>query len=90
MIAGVADTHAAVWLFSGDPRLSAGAKDFFFKTAAARRKKALSSISLVEVVYLIEKNRLPAAAYDDLRQAIANPNHMLEEAPLHAGIVDRI
>ncbi|MBZ5723849.1 MAG: hypothetical protein LAP87_02525 [Acidobacteriia bacterium] len=27
MIAGVADTHAALWLLFGDPRLSAAAKD---------------------------------------------------------------
>jgi len=28
MIAGVADTHAALWFLFGDPRLSAIAKDF--------------------------------------------------------------
>jgi PIN domain nuclease of toxin-antitoxin system len=88
MIAGVADTHAAVWFFSGDSRLSAAAKEFFFKAAAARRKIALSSISLAEVVYLIEKNRLPASAYDDLKQALANPNHVLEEAPFNAEVVE--
>jgi PIN domain nuclease of toxin-antitoxin system len=88
MIAGVTDTHAAVWLFSRDPRLSGPAKEFFFKTAAARRKIALSSISLAEVIYLIEKNRLPASAYEDLKQALANPNHVLEEAPFNAEVVE--
>jgi hypothetical protein len=29
MIAGVADTHAAIWFLAGDPRLSAAAKEFF-------------------------------------------------------------
>jgi PIN domain nuclease of toxin-antitoxin system len=50
MIAGVADTHAAIWFLSGDPRLSAAAKEFFEKTAQGRKKIALSTISLAEVV----------------------------------------
>ncbi|MEJ7609114.1 MAG: PIN domain-containing protein [Bryobacteraceae bacterium] len=88
MIAGVADTHAAVWFFSGDARLSASAKEFFYSAAATRRKIALSSISLAEVVYLVEKSRLPASAYDDLKQALANPNHVLEEATFNAEVVE--
>ncbi|MGA2185495.1 MAG: PIN domain-containing protein [Bryobacteraceae bacterium] len=87
MIAGVADTHAALWFLFGDPRLSAVAKDFFDKAAAARQKIALTPISLAEVVYPIEKNRLPASAFDDLRTALSNPNHVLEEAPFTAEVV---
>jgi PIN domain nuclease of toxin-antitoxin system len=88
MIAGVADTHVAIWFFSGDPRLSASAKNFFFRAASARERTALSSISLAEVVYLVEKQRLPAAAYSDLKAALADPNHLLEEAVLDSRIVD--
>jgi len=87
MIAGVADTHAAIWFLFGDHRLSAIAKDFFDKAAAARRKIALAPISLAEVVYLTEKNRLPASAFDDLRAALSNPNHVLQEAPFTAEVV---
>lgn len=82
MIAGVADTHAAVWLFYGDPRLSAIAKSFFDEAAAAGRKIAHSPISLAEIVYLVEKNRLPPSAFDDLRQSLNDPDHVLEEAVL--------
>ena len=46
MIAGVADTHAALWFLFGDLRLSTTAKDFFDKAAAARHKIVLSPISL--------------------------------------------
>jgi PIN domain nuclease of toxin-antitoxin system len=87
MIAGVADTHAAVWFLFGDSRLSATAKRFFDRTAIAHRKIALAPISLAEVIYLIEKNRLPASAFDDLRNALANPNHVLEEAPFTTEVV---
>jgi PIN domain nuclease of toxin-antitoxin system len=88
MIAGVADTHTALWHLFADARLSAPARDFIDQAAAARRKIAISSIGLVEVVYLIEKNRLPARAYEDLRRALANPKHVLEEAPLTAEVVE--
>jgi PIN domain nuclease of toxin-antitoxin system len=87
-IAAVSDTHAAIWFLSGDPRLSAVAKEFFNKAAFARRKIVLSPIGLVEVVYLIEKNRLPASAFYDLRTALSNPNHLLEEAPFTAEVVE--
>src|SRR6266403_1900032 len=87
MIAGVADTHAALWFLFGDPKLSTTAKDFFDKAAGVRRKIVLTPISLAEVVYLIEKNRLPASAFDDLRTALNNPNHVLEEAPFTADVV---
>jgi PIN domain nuclease of toxin-antitoxin system len=88
MIAGVADTHAALWHLFDDARLSASARDFIDTAAAQHRKIALSTISLAEVVYLIEKNRLPASAYDDLRKALVNPNHVLQESPFTAEVVE--
>jgi PIN domain nuclease of toxin-antitoxin system len=86
MFAGVADTHAALWFLFGDPRLSTTAKRFFETAARERRKIVLASISLAEVVYLVEKNRLPATAFEDLTTAIRNPNHVLEEAALTSGV----
>ncbi len=88
MIAGVADTHAALWYLYGDPRLSTLAKEFIDKAAAARRTIELAPISLAEVVYLIEKSRLPPSAYSELRNALANPNHVLNEAPFTVEVVE--
>ena len=88
MIAGVADTHAALWHLFDDIRLSAGARAFIDEAAAARRKVVLSSISLAEVVYLVEKDRLPASAYDDLKLALSNPNHVFQECPFNVEIVE--
>ncbi len=90
MIAGVADTHAALWHLFDDARLSARAGDFIDKAAAQRHRIAVSSISLAEVVYLIEKNRLPPPAYDDLKRALADPDHVLKEAPFTIEIVDAL
>jgi PIN domain nuclease of toxin-antitoxin system len=58
MIAGVADTHTALWHLFDDPRLSATASAFIDEAANTRRKIAVSSISLAELVYLVEKGRL--------------------------------
>jgi PIN domain nuclease of toxin-antitoxin system len=65
-IAAVADTHTAIWHLFGDPRLSATAESFIEEAASARRKIAISTISLAELVYLVEKGRLPEAAYTEL------------------------
>lgn len=87
MIAAVADTHTALWHLFDDARLSAAAGAFISESATARRKIAISTISLAEVVYLIEKNRLPASAYDELTQALADPEHVFTEAVLTGVIV---
>jgi PIN domain nuclease of toxin-antitoxin system len=87
MVAGVADTHAAIWFLFGDARLSTAAKTFFDNAARERRTIALSS-TLAEVMYFIEKRRLPISAFDDLRAAISNPNHVLKEAPFTADGAD--
>ena len=80
MIAAVADTHTALGHLFDDDRLSAGARAFLDKASTDRNKIAISSISLAELVYLVEKNRLPDAAYSELLEALANPEHLFLEA----------
>jgi PIN domain nuclease of toxin-antitoxin system len=88
MIAAVADTHTALWHLFDDPRLSAAARSFIEEAAAARHKIAISSISLAEIVYLVEKTRLPAAAYDELAKALGDPEHVFAEAGFTVAIVE--
>lgn len=87
-IAGVADTHTAVWYLFDDSRMSDAATSYIEAAARDGRKIAVSSISLVELIYLVEKGRLTAYAYDYLSQALANPEHVFTEAPLTRGIVE--
>ena len=82
MIAGVADTHTALWYLFNDARLSVAAGDFIDQAAAAGSQMVVSSITLAEIVYLIEKNRLPANAYSDLKAALDDPDHVFKEARL--------
>lgn len=88
MIAGVADTHTALWYLLKNPRLSATARQFMDDAAAAGHDIVLSPISLAEIVYLVEKNRLPASAYRELKNALADPDYVIEEAPFTVEIVD--
>jgi predicted nucleic acid-binding protein len=48
------------------PALPIRTRAFINEAATARRKIAISTISLAEVVYLIEKNRLPQSASEEL------------------------
>ncbi len=88
MIAGVADTHAALWYLLKNPRLSAAARSFMDDAASAGHDIVLSPVSLAEIVYLVEKGRLPASAYEELRKALNDPDFVLQEAPFTGGVVD--
>lgn len=88
MIAGVSDTHTALWYLLKHPKLSAPALRFIEDAAAAGHDIVLSPISLAEIVYLIEKNRLPQSAYDTLKTALADPEFVIQEAPFNTEIVE--
>jgi PIN domain nuclease of toxin-antitoxin system len=76
--AGVADTHAALWYVFNDQRLSPAASRFIDAAVEKRQKVAVSAISLVELIYLIEKRRLPPSIYTDLRGALSDPDNALK------------
>jgi PIN domain nuclease of toxin-antitoxin system len=88
VIAGVADTHAALWYLLKNPRLSVAARTFFHAVAEAGDSILLSAISLAELVYLIEKSWLPTSAYEDLKLALKDPDYVIDEAPFEGNIVE--
>ena len=57
----VVDTHSAVWYLHQDERLSRRAELEIDNALAAGHPIHLPSISLVELVYLVDKGRIPAA-----------------------------
>lgn len=87
MIVAVADTHAVVWYLSSDPRLSRSAR-LFMDTSAANEgdEIAVSAITLIEMVYLIEKGRIPAQHYSQLSEELDNPDSMFIETPVDSKI----
>ena len=88
MIAGVADTHTAIWYLFNDDRLSLVAGDFIDRAAADGHRIEISSISIAEIVYLIEKGRIPANVYPELKAALADPEHVFKEAAFTSEVVE--
>ncbi len=88
MIAGVADTHAALWYLLKNPRLSTTARSFIDDAASVGHDIVLSPVSLAEIIYLVEKGRLAASAYDELRAALNDPDFVLKEAPFTSEVVE--
>jgi PIN domain nuclease of toxin-antitoxin system len=89
-IAAVADTHAALWYLYADPRLSHEAKAFFDQSAAQDHRIAISSISLVETVYLIDKGRIPYSVYADLCDVLGDPDHLFVEIVVSKSVSDAL
>ena len=87
-IAGVADTHIALWYLFGDPKISAIAKAFIDHASRIDQKIAISAISLAELVYLIEKKRLPHAALEELNTALSDAEHVFVEAAFTRAVAD--
>jgi PIN domain nuclease of toxin-antitoxin system len=82
MLAAIADTHAAIWYLYADPRLSRNA-DAFMQMAEVRGDQiGLSSITFVEMVYLIEKGRIAAEGLSRLARIIAEPDGAFTEIPV--------
>lgn len=86
MIAAIADTHATIWYLFSDPRLSGTASDFIEATIATGNHIGVSAISIAEMVYLVEKNRIPANALTDLRTAMSDPRAVVLQVPLDEAV----
>ena len=87
MIAAIADTHTAIWYLFSDPRLGSKASDFIEEAIANGDHVGVSAISLAEMVYLVEKGRIPPNALDDVLAAIADPKAVLQHVQLDDSIV---
>ena len=86
MIAAVADTHAVIWYLAADSRLSATAKHTIEDAAQKGKQIAISTITLVEIVYLVEKDRIPAGRFTQLMAALDDPESVLTEVALTPSI----
>lgn len=86
MIVAVADTHAVVWYLANDPRLSTPARNAFADAAQNGDTVAISAITLVEIVYLVEKGRIPAGRFTQLMTALDDLESVLVEAALTPAI----
>ena len=61
----VLDTHAAIWYLVDSARLTAPVYLLIDRAAASGTPAYISAVSLVEVVYLVERGRIAADAFDN-------------------------
>jgi PIN domain nuclease of toxin-antitoxin system len=78
----VADTHAMVWYLLSSDRISPKAMAAFDETLAAGDPVFLPSICLVEIIYLVEKGRLPKEAFARLNIVLSEQDSGYKVAPL--------
>jgi PIN domain nuclease of toxin-antitoxin system len=82
MIRAVADTHTYIWYLAGDKRLSVNAREFINATAQDGDIIGVSPITLIEVVYLIERNRVPANTLSRLTAELIASDSVFTEVPI--------
>ena len=87
MLRAIADTHTLIWYLFRDNRLSKAAGAAIEEAAAGGDQVGFSSVSLAEIVYLIEKGRINAATLDRLLMAIDQKDAVLAEVPFDRQIV---
>jgi PIN domain nuclease of toxin-antitoxin system len=82
MSAVVADTHAIIWYLRSPEKLSTNALTFLDNALNNSESIFISAISIVEMNYLVEKNRIPANSLEQLLKLIEDPLVSLFVVPL--------
>jgi PIN domain nuclease of toxin-antitoxin system len=82
MSAIVVDTHAIVWYFCSPEKLANDASIAFDRAINNGYPIYISAISIVEITFLVEKNRLPQVALDQLIENLADPDVGLVIVPM--------
>lgn len=70
----VLDTHASIWYLEKSPRLSATVDAAIQSAIAAGDPVWISSVTVVELAYLVEKGRFPPTLLDQLLQLLRQPS----------------
>jgi len=83
----VTDTHALIWHLTGNSKLSKRAKDIFKKADDGIHQIIIPSIILIEMVYLVEKDRISNSSFIKVLQLLDNVGDSYNEAPLNIEIV---
>jgi PIN domain nuclease of toxin-antitoxin system len=81
LIQAVADTHTVIWYIFQDSRLSALARNTIEQAAAGGHQIAIATITLVEIIYLSERDRIPLDTLSRLLTALDDPTSVLVEIP---------
>ena len=86
MLDAVADTHTVIWYIFNDTRLSSIARQAIQNTADNGNQVGVSSITLAEIVYLVERGRIAVETLTRLVNALEDSQSVLSEIPFDKSI----
>jgi PIN domain nuclease of toxin-antitoxin system len=84
----VVDTHSAVWYLDEDVRLSRRAESEIDHALAGGFGIYVPSSSLVELVYLVDKRRIPADVAERVDQVLRDPDSGFRLTPLDLRVAE--
>ena len=85
----IIDTHIVIWYFA-DPTQFSKLAENAIDTAENNGIVYVSSITIVELIYLIERNKIPADVLIELRTALDDPTTAFRLVELTREISDEV
>ncbi len=83
----VTDTHPLIWALSNDPQLSPRAQRAFAEADTGQAVIIIPPIVPVEMIYLSEKDRIPAQLVDDLLAKVSKPGLSYRLGELNVSVI---
>jgi len=83
----VTDTQCLVWYTAKDRRLPRVARRVYEEAKKGRVQILVPSIALVEVIFLVQRRRVPDAVLSQLMELSESPNASLRVVPLDMAVV---
>ncbi len=77
-----ADTHIALWFLWAPHKLSSKAVAAIESSERQGKRIGLSTMSLCEVIYLVERGRIDPLSYESLLEGTRSEDGLFEEVPL--------
>jgi PIN domain nuclease of toxin-antitoxin system len=86
----VLDTHTVLWYLEGSQELSSIARTAIENAIDGARDVHISAISLIEIVYFVERRRLPLTAIQRLQSALIDPKSGILVASADANVANAL
>ncbi len=90
MNAVVTDTHAIIWYFSGNKRLSRKGRAIFEQAQLGQKQIVVPSIVLVETIFLLQRARIDQAIIQALLSLPESSQDSIYIYPLNKAVVSAL
>lgn len=82
----VLDTHSIIWFLANSSRLSATARQVVNDAIDANTPVFVSAITIVEIIYLVEKGRIAGHLLPDFVDTLSDPDSGIQIVNLDVGV----